>query len=479
MSISITIACPILSLAIRIYFCPFRIDKIAKNYIKSSTSHRDSQKIAVGLNARCLITLTKQFQNTLCRLSIELRASKAPSSNEYRLKQTSGANHGDGFQGVMVRVTIEGRRLSMSNDQLTVVCKMPPASEARRRQSNTAVVFRKEIYVYERLLPALVSFQESKGIQSPDGFFEFPKCCGTYANEETGDYAIVMEDLRTVGYEMWNKYESLDFQHARLAVSELGRFHAMSFVLRDQKPDLFAEFKRMQADTVRNMLDNDISHAFLDNNYDTAIGTLDANETELIGKMKHLKEAYLKKMTECTAEGAAEPFSVINHGDFWNNNVMYQYTTVNGKQIPSGIRFIDWQITQCCSPAMDLVYFLFSSTEHELRRQHYDRLVDAYYESCSTTIRRLGSDADRLFRFEDLTAQMKRFAQYGFIMALIAIPFIVVKATDIPDLSEFIENAVSEDSNSEIKGFVPNDDQVYRQRTADVIRDFFDRNYDL
>lgn len=400
-------------------------------------------------------------------------------ANEYRLRQTAGANHGDGFQGVMVRVTIEGRRTETGTDQLTVVCKMPPASEVRRRQSNTAVVFRKEIYVYERLLPALINFQESKGIQAPDGFFEFPKCYGTYANEETGDYVIVMEDLRTTGYEMWNKYESLDFEHARMAVSELGRFHAMSFVLRDQKPEIFAEFKRMQAHTVLDMLDNDISQSFLKNNYYTAIGTLETDETELIGKMKHLKETYLQKMTVCTADGAAEPFSVINHGDFWNNNIMYQYTTLNGKKIPSGIRFIDWQITQCCSPAMDLMYFLFSSTERELRRQHYDQLIDAYYESCSATMQRLGSDADHLFRFEDFNAQMKRFAQYGFIMALIVIPFIVVKATDIPDMSELIENAVNDDSTSDVKGFVQNDDQVYRKRTADVIRDFFEQNYDL
>lgn len=400
-------------------------------------------------------------------------------TNEYRLRQTAGANHGDGFQGVMVRVTIAGRRSpSAYANELTVVCKMPPANEARRRISNTAVVFRKEIYVYEHLLPALISFQESKGVSSPDGFFEFPKCYGTYANDATGDYVIVMEDLRAAGYEMWNKYDALDFEHARYAVSELGRFHAMSFVLRDQKPDLFAEFKRMQADTVQNMLDNDISKAFLANNYDTAIGTLNANETELIGRMKHLKETYLKKMSECTADGTAEPFGVINHGDFWNNNVMYQHTMVNGTKTPTGIRFIDWQITQYCSPAMDLVYFLFSSTEHALRRQHYDQLLDEYYASCSTTIQRLGSDANRLFRFEDLCAQMKRFARYGFIMALIVIPFIVVKATDIPDLSEFIETAVNEDA-SEIKGFVQNDDQAYRQRTADVIRDFFDRNYDL
>lgn len=120
-------------------------------------------------------------------------------TNEYRLKQTAGANHCDGFQGVIVRVTIEKNRSSTSSDQLTIVCKMPPDVVKATQQ---------------QLLPALINFQESKEIQSPDGFFEF-LCYGTYANDETEDYVIVMEDLHTAGYEMWNKYESLDFEQAR------------------------------------------------------------------------------------------------------------------------------------------------------------------------------------------------------------------------------------------------------------------------
>lgn len=391
----------------------------------------------------------------------------------YTVTPAAGSKHGDGFQGVMLRISINGQR-NQHTDQLVVLCKIPPASETRRKQFNTNIVFNKEVYVYDRLIPEFVRFQERRGVCRPDGFFEFPKCFGTYFDATTGNSAIIMEDLRASGYKMWNKFETLDYAHASLVMQALGRFHAISFAMRDQEPTTFAEFQQMKADTVKNMLDTENSQNFMAYNFDLAIETLDTDELQLRENMQNLKESYVTKLIECTAEGAAEPFSVINHGDFWNNNMMYQY---DDGDAPKTVCLIDWQIAQCCSPAMDISYFMYTSTEQSLRDNYYDELIQEYYNSLANALQKLGSDVNKLFTFCDLQDQLRQFARFSLIMAPMAIPFVVAKPQNVCNFDEMSE---STEHRTDYDGFVEGNDPVYQKRMADVIKDFFfSRNYNL
>lgn len=95
---------------------------------------------------------------------------------EYSIKSTTGSNIGDGFQGVMLRVSIEGQRKTSSDKhdvstaKLSLICKIPPMSEFRRQMSKG--VFQKEVYTYDKILPALVKFQEEKAMATADAFLE-------------------------------------------------------------------------------------------------------------------------------------------------------------------------------------------------------------------------------------------------------------------------------------------------------------------
>lgn len=51
--------------------------------------------------------------------------------------------------------------------------------------------------------------------------------------------AICLEDLRPKGFVMRDRMKQMDFPHASLAFKALGRLHALSFALRDQRPEIF------------------------------------------------------------------------------------------------------------------------------------------------------------------------------------------------------------------------------------------------
>lgn len=255
--------------------------------------------------------------------------------SDFRLHYSSGSNVGDNFMGVMLRVRIEGKRNgSGADDQShTLMLKMPPNSAARRKQFNSAVLFERETMMYRDTLPMFVQFQLDKGL-TPDGahgFFTFPKCHAFVCDAERDRYAIVMEDLKEQGYRMFNKYDIIDLAHVRLVMEELGKFHGVSFALRDQRPELFEPLTELEDVFLKHVIrDNlEMMQGFIDMAFTRAINTLDEDEVGLRAKVNKLRNGFLEQMDSCVQQGAGGQFSVINHGDCWNNNMMYLYKGVS------------------------------------------------------------------------------------------------------------------------------------------------------
>lgn len=405
------------------------------------------------------------------------KIAKQEGFTEYVLEENSGSNHGDGFQGIILRVLIKGKKKDAAGEEhkLYLICKMPPLNEYRKKEFSSELVFTREVYAYEKLLPAYAEFQREKGISNEDGFFEFPKCYGTYTDLENCNFVIVLEDLKAKNYQMVNKYDTLDYAHAKLVIQELGKFHGTSFAVRDQKPDLFAETKKLKMEMFDKFAENKMTMEFFVNIYKAAIATLNPDQTKLIEKMEIIKDTFLNRMIETTKPGIAEPFSVVSHGDCWNNNIMYAHDDSTNN--PNAICLIDWQMSNFVSPAIDLTYFLFSSTEKQLRDEHYDDLINIYYDTLATQINRLGSDAKKLFTFNDLQLQLKQFAIYGLIMAPLIVQIITADPKDIPDLDQIAEDMKNQKLDENLSMGNPTD-QRYIIRMRNVIIDYFER-YDL
>lgn len=61
--------------------------------------------------------------------------------------------------------------------------------------------------------------------------------------------------------------------------------------------------------------------------YDQAVEILDKDDQKAV--MSHVKSSWKSIMEECQSKTLAEPFSVLGHGDCWNNNMMYQDNKVS------------------------------------------------------------------------------------------------------------------------------------------------------
>lgn len=139
---------------------------------------------------------------------------------------------------------------------------------------------------------------------------------------------------------------------------------------------------------------------------------------------------------------------------------------------------LDWQIIRYVSPAVDLVYNLFTSTDKAFRDREFDNLLKVYYESLSKTVRLLGSNPDELFTFENLQDELKICGNYALIMAPTLIQVSLADTSEIMNLDEVFDKSADEGGAIELTSELNDAAKVlFEQRLSDVIEDILQRGY--
>lgn len=127
-----------------------------------------------------------------------------------------------------------------------------------------------------------------------------------------------------------------------------------------------------------------------------------------------------------------------------------------------------------CSPALDLIYHIFTATDKKTRQTEYTNLIKIYYDQFSLNLRSLGSDPEKLFTFNDLQNELKRCGNYAVIMVPILMQISLANSDDIPDLDEMCEQADNFDlvqtSNADF-------DKAYKETITEFLEDIINREY--
>lgn len=350
-----------------------------------------------------------------------------------------GSKVGDGFVGLIVKITIKEIN---SDKSLNVLAKIPPDNKVRREQMGAMQLFEREVFIYNNFLPELVEFQKEKHIKESLGFFNFPKCYFAEHSKEKDESIIIMEDLRDSGHRMWEKSKPINYEHAKLLLIALGRLHALSFALKEQKPEQFEKFKSLDDYFSNNKMEDETMLAMMTNAMRNAVESLDKDDVKRRAKATNLTENLVSTLKFALSAENAEPFAVITHGDCWFNNFLYHYKR---KDLPDSIVLLDWQIARFVSPVIDLCYFLFMCTDHQLRAKHYDEFLNIYHHSLKEMLDRLGCDVMTVFPFTALLRQLKKFGRVAIIFAAMAIPMFATKSEDLLDMDVAAEQLKDKD----------------------------------
>lgn len=243
----------------------------------------------------------------------------------YKIKSDAGSNHGDGFMGILLRVKVcAGEETGNGKvHEIELICKSLPESVARRNLFSADKAFKREVYMYTKVLPYFVKFQSEKGLTKDSGFFQFPHCYFACSDDATNQHIIIMDDLRADGYQLWNKFKEFDIDNVNQIMEALGRFHAISFAIRDQHAEILQEFGAELNDVMLDMVENGKMKNMFKGSYDKNIQLFSGNE-KILKFFKTASDTWLTDFHECLDPNVAEPYSVIGHGDCWINNFLFK-----------------------------------------------------------------------------------------------------------------------------------------------------------
>lgn len=387
----------------------------------------------------------------------------------YRFETESGSNMGDGFVGELLKVFIRE-----ADRELVVLCKLLPQNEMRKQQG--IALFEREGEAYEIILPLLTKFQSEKALgENVPQFDNIPRCFYAKTYVDQMESVIIMEDLRLQAFRMWDKANPVNFEHASLLMTTLGRLHALSFAMKDQQPEVFAQCREF-TDPMWKMFELDPTNSFdrmMSMMCQRAIDTLEPHDTFRREKLGKFHDCCQEEMKACVDANAAEPYAIIGHGDCWSNNMMFQYG--EDDVTPTNIKLIDWQLSRYGSPVLDLVYFIFNCTDEELRSHSYHRLLSIYYNSLSKHLHNLGGNVDKQFPRSAFRDHLKRFGRYGFLMSLMVMPIICTPTDELPDTDETMEKLMKDmtsgNESEMVYGTTEKAAARYRKRMSGAIRD--------
>lgn len=236
-------------------------------------------------------------------------------NEKYDVVYSPGSAKGDNYVGVIYKAQVKDKE--NGDIKLNLIVKLPPQSEVRREEFLSNAFFTREALFYDDVFPLFKKFQEQKGIDiEKEGFHHVPFCYKTLTNEPTE--GLFFEDLKALGFEMYDRLKELSKDHVLLVMKTLARMHAIFYAMKDQNPELVEKFYDMQELFV--LLcerDNSSMEAWFKSLKEQTLEVVNksnnADMKEKINKMLVKKFGELLKNIFKREE--IEPYAVLGHGD--------------------------------------------------------------------------------------------------------------------------------------------------------------------
>ncbi|XP_045777983.1 uncharacterized protein LOC123875925 isoform X1 [Maniola jurtina] len=362
-----------------------------------------------------------------------------PREITVKAKETGGAN----YTSTLFVVNVS----SPDQENLKLFVKVASVGESIRGIMHADYLYRTERLFYTQLTKIYEEIQEERNIPAEHRFI-FPKfygCNGNYCKE-----TVVMEDLAAVGFEPVDRLKSIDWDHAKAAVENLAKFHALSFAFEKYRPE---EFEILTSAMKFEMSGMDDGHeetvkVMGEKMIESAAGLVKKEYKERVRDF-----ALTHKLWETYNHPIGKP--VIAHGDYRTSNLLFRIQDDNLQAIA-----VDYQTVHAGCPAGDLVYFIFMGSDEEFRRQHYEKLLDHYFVCLEQALERLAVELS-VYTREKFDSDMKELLPYAVLLGVMVLPVVTVQADAAPRV----------DGDADINDFVMKPNELFAQRFNGIVND--------
>ncbi|CAG9830312.1 unnamed protein product [Diabrotica balteata] len=365
------------------------------------------------------------------------RVASENGFTDYEIITNSGSNKGDNFLGILTAITIKNKEKS-----LDVILKTSETNKQVRDSTPFRDLYKREIFLYERVFEEFKKFQEEYNIE--DRFESVPKFYLSFTEDELE--GLVMENLKTQQYQLWNKKIPINSGHTKAVLIEYAKFHAVALAMKYKNPELFKDLTergpRNPYEITYQGGNEKVERmkAFLTHSLSDSFKALE-DDPDLTEYLKKYEQNSLPEALSQLQE--PEYKVVVTHGDCWCNNFMFKYQDPTDKTTPQSLRIVDWQMSSFGSPCTDISYFLLANGSEEIL-DNFDTYLKIYQDKLTLQLRNFNLDPDEVFPLSRFQNHLEKSILSGFFMALLTIKLMVTEW--VPDHVASAEK--SGDSNS-------------------------------
>lgn len=322
---------------------------------------------------------------------------------------------GDNFLSEIYRVFIKYTNNKNSIEETSIIVKVK-LENLKIGADSIDGVFNTESKVFQHILPKI------------EKYINCSVAPHLYYADENSDY-IVMEDLSRSGFAIGDKLKGLTFQQCQKIIEKMAKYHAGSVLVAEREPKLLQcydqvcpwsifpkTFYKFMSDSLLTICKS-IAEKWKDDEYQ-----------EIAKKMKKMCNNFEEKVVSAFRHNENE-FCVLNHGDFWINNVMVQ---TNDEGQTTDVRVLDYQLVTYTSPAIDLQHFLAMCPELKIKGDKDDYLLERYLKILSKTMSDIGCKTKPPSK-HDLEEAMRRRGVHSVVTGLIFYPRVQADKEDIED----------------------------------------------
>ncbi|KAA0200291.1 EcKinase 4 [Hyalella azteca] len=365
-----------------------------------------------------------------------LLKDKGPDAKYKSFNIVDFCTKGDNYACFVTSVEVD-YQLGGEDKKVTYIAKLNHCLAMDSFEPFSTVLFEKEVNFYQKMVPSLNETLNNIGLP-PIKF-----ASSYFASLEPKSQVLLLGDKRKDSFKMADRFKGLDDDHVILVVKELARLHASSSIHEDnlgcekflEKHDYLEDF--FTGARIKSLLPmfDDLFIQYVNNG--AKIAERVVGYEKVAAWLKEIapkcNDALSKEVSECDPK-----FRVVNHGDCWNNNLLFKYD--DGKV--TDVCLLDLQINRHASLALDLNYFLYTSLNGDTRKKGLTSYLTSYYDSFKEVFR--AADKPMKFTLEELNKEFRNKNLFGLLMGLMVIPIVVMESTDVTDMSDVREDNMKE-----------------------------------
>ncbi|XP_017059806.1 uncharacterized protein LOC108100420 [Drosophila ficusphila] len=363
------------------------------------------------------------------------------------------------------------------SEAASVVVKMAPKNEARRSHMHVVDYYAREVFMYQEVFPIFRELSPNRNM-----FTVAPALQASGLNAP--DEFLIFEDLSVSGFRPNSRSTMPTFDIVMCSLKALAELHACSFILQKRNPSKFKELVEfVKKDNLFTSEIEEVTIEFGKAQLRRARNILEASDGDEVPALKEVLERcenHLKSLALYCVDGKSQaPHSVICHGDFWNNNILYRHEPHHNQAVEA--KLIDFQMSRYAPPVLDIVHYLFSCTEKQLRDEHFPTFMNTYYDTLDQKLASCDLRIEEIYPRKIFDRQLQLYGVYGLIMGALSLPFFVSNANEVLDIdtvSEAIQDLSTSSEESKYQELIEEFDMlngrtlpIFKRRITGIVKD--------